>query len=983
MKKIFYGLVFISLFYSISLFATDFEITKEENSYIVSGKNYTITLDASNGAITKIISDGADSSITTPDGLWRAKFKGGEYFNSSQALCKASSSSKKITFNYTSDKLDVEVEVSPKKEFCEFQAKLNLKEGELLEFELPAYFRFTPESVDSLVLHRPFPRNIGIRFNSNFFKDNSNNPDSNILSNEFVGVALYKKLFGANVALDREYQKTFSVTKGKDADFWISQEDLAEILKYPYRTTRSFDKLKPDIEILNAPQGTFLGASRLGGKGAIFRIGGWFGYDNREIYYKVITSITKKIAHLAKLEKSKKTKIKLLNFRGFHGEASSLARRFARDGIRFESVDSPQELEDVFRDEKTLLIINPYAEICPNVPNKNPEETIESIRKFVQAGGYWFENEGIPFYKKTTKKAFFTHEGTVPPVFADFFHFVMNGKNIAYYSVQNIKGASFENSEKSFVCSKHLAKGDKNGGYFERPFVRYLKAPESWETPKVRLHFGMDLQNSVDAFCKANGATKKFANKLDAKLRNKFKNAVLFKMNARGLPDTKAIVDVLPAGNIIHLSNYLKGGFDKQYPDHVPPRPEFSTPEEFKAFIAEIRKKGHLFMPYTNNSWWCDHPRGETFELHGEAPLSVGLDGKNYHEVYYGNDGWTTCMWHPAVREANKKIVKDFTEDYPCDILFQDQTGARSSRLDFNKAAGNPNRYTDGFIFQAREDAKKKPLSTEEGWWGVVNEEIQFCGFSNGIYESPHSKVWDSYIWDIYPKNAMCISNLVGAFFHDKVSLSHHDLGKSIETQRQLSVSLGIGFTMIHIPALHTVSRYNTLSFIRWLDRLQKSLVCTYIGEKMNKFEHNWKSLSDTTGEGYIRAEYGDVSIFASIDSKPYKNGDILIAPEGFIAEGKDVCAGHVLEIRGVKASVPCSYLVEKKDDSYKVWIRAQSNSTLIFPLSAKLTSLKLPDGTALEFKQTNEVVEFKMPLDSTKNKYDKIFTELLVETAK
>jgi len=37
-------------------------------------------------------------------------------------------------------------------------------------------------------------------------------------------------------------------------------------------------------------------------------------------------------------------------------------------------------------------------------------------------------------------------------------------------------------------------------------------------------------------------------------------------------------------------------------------------------------------MPYTNPTWWCDHPRGPSFEQAGDAPLQRNLDGKPSYE---------------------------------------------------------------------------------------------------------------------------------------------------------------------------------------------------------------------------------------------------------------------------------------------------------------------------------------------------------------
>ena len=156
-------------------------------------------------------------------------------------------------------------------------------------------------------------------------------------------------------------------------------------------------------------------------------------------------------------------------------------------------------------------------------------------------------------------------------------------------------------------------------------------------------------------------------------------------------------------------------GFDKQYPDHLPPNPEVGTPEDLAALVRECQAKGHLFMPYTNPTWWCTNPKGPTFERVGDAPLSRDFDGAIYPESYGLNQvqGYTTCAWHPAVRAANDVIRRQFTEEYPVAVLFQDQVGARGPRWDTNPASPNPGAYLEGIHRIARVDSQLVPLGTE------------------------------------------------------------------------------------------------------------------------------------------------------------------------------------------------------------------------------------------------------------------------------
>ena len=82
----------------------------------------------------------------------------------------------------------------------------------------------------------------------------------------------------------------------------------------------------------------------------------------------------------------------------------------------------------------------------------------------------------------------------------------------------------------------------------------------------------------------------------------------------------------------------------------------------------------------------------------------LGLD-KPVYERYDVNDRWTVCHWHPAVQAANRETVPQFTKDFPVDVLFQDQVGARGTKWDTNPAAPGAGAYLEGIHRIARVDS--------------------------------------------------------------------------------------------------------------------------------------------------------------------------------------------------------------------------------------------------------------------------------------
>ena len=68
------------------------------------------------------------------------------------------------------------------------------------------------------------------------------------------------------------------------------------------------------------------------------------------------------------------------------------------------------------------------------------------------------------------------------------------------------------------------------------------------------------------------------------------------------------------------------------------------------------------------------------------------------------------------MRAANRRTVRQFTQELPVDLLFQDQCGARRWSPDFNPASPTPTAYIEGLLSMVEEDSRDVPLATEDGW---------------------------------------------------------------------------------------------------------------------------------------------------------------------------------------------------------------------------------------------------------------------------
>jgi hypothetical protein len=501
--------------------------------------------------------------------------------------------------------------------------------------------------------------------------------------------------------------------------------------------------------------------------------------------------------------------------------------------------------------------------------------------------------------------------------------------------------AGATNQNAIFVPGRLSYGADENGGYYERAFGTYVEAGSKWESPRVRLLIGPAAPQALKAYAVANGITRRLEDKISAPTLAKLKNSVLVFVSgsAREKIDN---LKYLPLPSQIHFADYLKGGFDKEYPDHVPPNARFGTAQEMRELFDKGHQSGHLVVPYTNPTWWADNPRGPTFLKAGEAPLLIELDGKPAYEKYGTNDGWTITFWHPAVRAANRTVRSQFSKEYPVDVLFQDQVGARGWRYDLNPASPTPYAYIEGMLSQAAEDAQIKPLSTENGWDQIINMEVQFAGLSFGTVPTENPPEWRRLVKEEIPPTLWEIYPLAHYLAHDKVAFIHHDLGQFVTNQEVLSWTLGLGYNMSYRNAAPVFAKDSPREWLNWLDRLQKSICARYVGQPITRWQHARGASPTLSDDGIIRATYGPVQITSNLGPTARMVDNRTLAPYGFYATAPGMSAGHLMV-----DSEPVSFVVQKTSPQQTdVWVYAEPQAQVKVPLSARTSgTLKFKDG--------------------------------------
>lgn len=913
---------------------------------------YAATLSSANGALLSLAESGKTGTIcrSGEQGLWQARFLDGTTLDASafaptgERLCVTKVEGDTVTLTYTAPELLATIHLTATPQALELRSAITPRLKTLLEFALPGRLRFEPANLQRFLAPMASGSSVGIACNGRFFGPQPQDQPSGWRSEQAQAQRSYEALYGGTLEMrpDRDpATKLVVTTEGRQ---WLG-ENLAERLTGLATVVNRPPKPgQADLTLLDSPNGPYFSASHLGGSGYLWRLGG--GVD-KDMAPRALEMVGAVIDRLVQQAPPGRTRVGLVALRrgpeqgGWADVAVSdwrarLARaaRLGGGKLQFVALPTPEAMLAAAHSDEYLVLLNPYGESAP-VGEGGMPATIEAVGKFVRGGGNWFEVGGHPFYYAMRPLRFLQVSLGYPPAFADFYRLETTGGVAALYRMQPQNLTPWIGAQKPetiFIPGRMAFGGDEQGGYCDRAFATYLAAGTTWQPPAVRLACGNSVAADLAAYAEANGLSRKLPDKVDPATLAKLKQGVMVFLSGTAQEKTKAL-PLLPQPTLIHWSDYLQGGFDKQYPDHLPPNQWFGTPEELKQLLAQAKQAGHLTMPYTNPTWWCDHPRGPTFAREGEAPLAKNLEGKLYYERYAQNDGWTVCHWHPAVQAANRRTVKEFSTEFPVDVLFQDQCGARGWVYDTNPAAPTVYAYSEGLQAMCAEDCRVKPLSTECGWDRVVNFETQLCGMTWGIVPTENGPQWARHLTNDYPAETWTVFPLAQYLAHDKTMMLHHDLGQFVTNRPMLTWSLGLGFSLSYRTSPGELTRESRRQWLLWLDRLQKSVCARYLGEPITAFEHLRAGGGDEQAGGTLRAVYGPVSLLSNLGPTPVATGGKSLAPFGFYATAPGVVAGNLQTVGGVDAGPEgVCFVTEGSAKSGDVWLYAPPQQVVTIP---------------------------------------------------
>lgn len=243
--------------------------------------------------------------------------------------------------------------------------------------------------------------------------------------------------------------------------------------------------------------------------------------------------------------------------------------------------------------------------------------------------------------------------------------------------------------------------------------------------------------------------------------------------------------------------------------------------------------------------------------------------------------------------------MRQFVEEVPADLLFEDQTGGRDWIWDFNPASPSPAAHSEGMLSMVQEHARSLPIAAEDGWDHLAEYNTALMGCTWRLVPMTPDQMQLPLFKEGFPADTWTIEPVSLRLFHDKCLFYMHNLGLSVRHPREAVWMLALGFQM---SLRMSLPQYENIGYLRdWYDYvhlLQKEVVSRLAGEPLVAFRHDrgpliksGKPLARLEDDGVIEATYGKVSVQANLGDVPRVVGGKRLAPYGFFVEGPGLTA--------------------------------------------------------------------------------------------
>jgi len=473
---------------------------------------------------------------------------------------------------------------------------------------------------------------------------------------------------------------------------------------------------------------------------------------------------------------------------------------------------------------------------------------------------------------------------------------------------------------------------------------------KSWvRCPQFDITVGTDMRTISRRYAELRQLGPKLSEKLPKELYEKLIRSMIIKYGSSTMSGVAAAAQNdfdnqrknlhrYPSPAVIHIISYLYYGFDRGYPNFLPPAPSGGGPQPFASLIEEIHKQGKLWMPHTNPTFWNMEPKDTN-----RTPYKHGTD--LFLKDRYGNfcynsgtyegtaGGRMVSPMHPTVVKVQQEAMTEFVQQWKTDLVFCDQLANRWGDMDYNKTTGYP---PHGYIQQLTDLAatlkKIVPLCMEGGFdWQVPNATI-FHSLSwpmagDPAAETDYNARYGKGCWEWSPMFMYAV--------HDRVMTSLHNLGDKVENAQRLSSWLVHGYPIMSIIGdgdCDTIKDDDPrMRWLWWLDAMQKNICARYLGQELLQFQYIDKYVVET--------KYPNLRIITNLTGTPYelKDEKVTLAPFGYLVTSDDgaLRAGHVLKAYERTYTSGISFIRSAQNGKMEVWLHGEKPGTVTLPDAA------------------------------------------------
>jgi hypothetical protein len=886
----------------------------------------------------------------------------------------------RLVQRWESPGLTLEIEAAAQADGIDLRLRVLRCDRAIQRVDFPAALVFDPTVTERVVFPQRAGEGVGVALAGRFFLPHLETPGAYV--QRLVGPPAYAALFGAPLRQLDDNEPDVALRVTATGQEWFGAKTTALINSAKACVNRPAAAGQMPVVLVESDSGPAVSASDLGGQGLLLRLGmktrGQDDEGESRLQQAIVLSATEGLARRHP-ERFRGRAVAVVALRSGPEQSGWTATSVSQwlmafrasavlrqAGARVVGLATPAALRQAWTGSDTALILNPYGEALPTGSLERWHDDIEALRQYVRGGGFWWEVGGYPFFYVLEPQPYLEVTAGYPGCTADFIHLQGRSAGLSLFGVQPLLRQPWE--REALVTPAELrVYGTPAGAAIRHSWVVDLPPARPWSSPVLRLMPGQDVRAGLSTYAAAIGLRTPLEKKMSAALLARLKGAVLVFLAGGTAAEQTAALELLPAGSLVHFSAYLKGGFDKQYPDHLPPRASWGSAAELKAFYDRGHALGQLMMPYTNTSWWCIDPKGPTFEREGEEPLSRQRNGAFFKERYAANEGYRVCFWHRAVQEAHRLTRRQMSEEFRSDVLFQDQVGARGWSWDFNPAAPSPTAWIDGLHSLGMEDAAVVPLATEDGNDRVAEFESMLCGMAWGIVPSGQQREAQRLEYTL-PPGEWAIFPMMQYLAHDKVLFTLHDLGHFVLNETQLAYVLGLGYGLSYRSTQADLGRTEVREWLAWLDALQKAVCVRYAGQIFTDFQTRGGGAGDLGGPlllgSYpglaVAANTGTAAVAAAGLGKEAAwaaAADLDVAGPGFLVSGDRLWAGSVVPHGATDPRRAYGFVLETDAaGACRGVLRAAAGAEVLLPWpgegSPKL-DLTGPDGSVVQVGTT------------------------------